>query len=184
MPSHDAGGKTRLLWAAAAVLALVTPRAATAQDDSGPRLPIDILQGFTSQTAGVRPYLASLSVVPTYSFDPLRVGVHLSVDYENPGWDMRFGPRISSRVSTVFRDDIGFLLGAEATWTTSGDARLGAGVTFDVDGLVRVGAWGGWDEARDGGWFGLTLGADPTSWFGCVPSDIDPSQCADSGGTP
>lgn len=163
------------------VTALALPAPCLGQADAGFELPIEIFQGFaTDDAAGINPYLASVGVVPAYAFGRLRTGASLSAAYDNPDWSVRIGPRASWRVATVGLEElgIGLLLDGEATWTLDGDARLGAGLTFDVDGLVRLGVRGGWDELHDGAWFGLTLGADPTSWLGCVPDDIDPSRCA------
>ena len=147
------------------------------QTNPGWKVPIEFLQGFnSSQDEAVRPYLASIAAVPGYAFPSVRLGLRISADYENPGWTARFGPRVERQVGPS-KLGIGFVLGAEATMNTDGEARVGGGLTFDVDGLLRAGLWGGWDERRDGGWFGITLGGDPTSWFGCVESTVNPGNC-------
>jgi hypothetical protein len=139
-----------------------------AQDDTGAKFPIEFLQGFSAKGgAAVQPYAASVAAIPGYSFGGTRLSLRLSADYENPGWTARIGPRISRQVGPSMAN-IGLILGAEATSNFDGGARVGAGLTFDVDGLLRVGLWGGWDEVRDGGWFGIMGGFDPASWFGCV----------------
>jgi len=147
------------------------------QANPGWKVPIEFLQGFnSSQDEAVRPYLASIAAVPGYAFPSVRLGLRISADYENPGWTARFGPRVERQVGPS-KLGIGFVLGAEATMNTDGEARVGGGLTFDVDGLLRAGLWGGWDERRDGGWFGIALGGDPTSWFGCVESTVNPGNC-------
>lgn len=151
---------------------LAFPPRAAAQADVGFRLPVELFQGAALDAGPTTPYQAGVAVIPAWSFPSVRVGLKLSMDYDNPSWRGRGGVRLSSRVVDVVRADIGLILGGEATSTVKGDVRLGAGLTFDVDGLIRVGAWGGWEEIHDGGWFGVTFGADPTSWFQCVPDDF------------
>lgn len=148
---------------------------------TGFRMPVELLQGFASTDAlPVRPYLASAAVVPGYSFTAIRLGLRISADYENPGKTLRFGPRVERQI-WEWRANIGVVLGGEATTNFDGHARLGAGLTFDVDGLIRAGFWGGWDESRDGAWFGVTFGADPLSWTGCVESTVNPDNCDGDG---
>lgn len=151
------------------------------QANPGWKLPLELLQGFTSsEGTQVRPYLASFAAVPGYAFESVRLGFRVSADYENPEWTMRFGPRVELPVKQMGAN-IGFILGGEATSTVDGDVRVGLGLTFDVDGLLRAGLWGGWDEVRDGSWFGITLGTDPTSWFGCVHSTVNEDDCEGDG---
>jgi len=148
-----------------------------AQANPGWKLPIEFLQGFaSSEGLPVRPYLASIAIIPGYATPSVRAGLRVSADYENPDWTFRLRPRVEVPVVPM-RANIGLILGAEGTTNFDGDLRAGAGLTFDVDGLIRAGVWAGWDEVRDGGWFGITLGADPTSWFGCVESSINPDRC-------
>lgn len=167
------GGRPRLLLGTlVSVVALTVARPASAQEDVGFRLPVELTQGAVFGAGPLTPYQAGVAIIPGYSFEAIRVGVKLSLDYDNPSWRGRAGLRLSRRVHTIARNDIGLMLAGEATSTIEGDARVGGGLMFDADGLVRVGLWGGWEAIHDGAWFGVTFGADPTSWFGCVPDDF------------
>ena len=156
-------------------LAAIAASPVMAQLNNGFRLPIEFTQGFSGsrEEGEVRPYIASAAVIPGYSFGRVRIAGRLSVDYENPGWKTRIGARIETRVVSVIRDDIGLLVGADVSTAWCRRARLAVGTTFDIDGLLRVGAWIGRNEGGDGGWFGIALGGDFTSWFGGVENDID-----------
>lgn len=146
------------------------------QANPGFKIPIEAFQGFGSREGrGVRPYLASIAAIPGYATSSVRFGVRLSFDYENPGKTVRVGPRVEYPVKMLVAN-IGLILGAEAAWNSDGDARLGGGLTFDADGLLRAGVWGGWDHARDGHWFGVIVGLDPTSWFGSAHSSVNPDD--------
>lgn len=175
--------RTRMRFCTAAVIFLCPPSALQAQDDSGFRLPIEVFQGAALDAPGtIKPFQAGIALLPSWSFDPVRLGVKLALDYDDPSWRGRFGPRLSSRVVPLLRSDIGLILGAEATASTSGDMRYAANLTFDVDGLIRMGLAGGWQDLHDGSWFvGLTLGADPTRWLSCVKDDFT-GECLEAGG--
>lgn len=173
-------GRTPVIGRALTVTALVlvngigTPL--LGQANPGFKIPIEVFQGFGSRETGqIRPYLASIAAIPGYATSTVRFGLRLSYDYENPGKTVRVGPRVEVPVKMLIAN-IGLVLGAEAAWNNDGDARVGGGFTFDADGLLRAGVWGGWDRARSGRWFGVTIGLDPTSWFGGVHSSVNPDE--------
>jgi hypothetical protein len=173
-----------LLGVCVVVVGCLRASPALAQDDVGFRLPIEIFQGAAIKAPGaITPFQTSLSVLPGWSFDPVRIGAKGSVDFDNPGWKARFGLGVASRVLTFGRRDIGLILGVDATSTLHGSGRYSANVTFDVDGLIRMGISSGWQESHDGSWYiGLTLGADPTRWFKCVRDDFTGKCLAGRGG--
>lgn len=181
MTACSAHPRVRFCVLAGALLIIASPL--VAQDDSGFRLPIELFQGAAFTASGtIKPFQAGVAILPGWSFDPARLGLKLGLDYDDPSWRARFGPRLSSRVVPVLRKDIGLILGGEATTTTAGSWRYAANLTFDVDGLIRMGVAGGWQEVHDGTWFfGVTLGADPTRWFSCVKDDFT-GECVGAAG--
>ncbi len=174
--ARRAGVARRIIGVAVLTLAAGVGRPLRAQANPGWKVPIELLQGFIATSGAPQPYLFSVVAVPGYSTPFLRAGLRVSEDYENPGWKTRLGVRLERQV-WVAAANVGLVLGLEGDTDFSGHGRWGAGLTFDADGLVRAGFWGGWDQARDAGWFGIALGADPTSWFGCVKSDVNPGGC-------
>lgn len=167
-------GRTLAVTALLSVAGFGTPL--LGQANPGFKIPIEVFQGFGPRDPGqVRPYLASIAAIPGYAFSKVRFGVRLSYDYENPGKTVRVGPRMEVPVKMFFAN-IGVILGAEAGWNSDGDGRFGGGVTFDADGLLRAGVWTGWDQARDGGWLGVTVGMDPMSWFAGSGSSVNPDN--------
>jgi hypothetical protein len=175
MPVPAAFGSGRChLWRPAllsfSALTLAIPT--SAQQDVGFRLPVELTQGAVFGAGPLTPYQAGVAIIPGWSFEPIRVGLKLALDYDNPSWRGRLGLRLSKRVYRIVRNDVGLMLAGEGSTTIEGDARVGGGLIFDADGLIRMGLWGGWEAIHDGAWFGVTFGADPTSWFGCVPDDF------------
>ena len=167
------GGVSSALRSSALVLVMLGSSATASAQDFG--LPIQVLQGAAFDAGPVTPYQIDFAAIPSLEWEKFRVGAKLGRSYDNPEWNWRAGGRLGVQIKGVEPTGlrgIGLWLEGEATTTADGDWRYGAGLTFDVDGLISVGAWGGYDHMHDGGWFGLSFGADPTSWSGCIKDDF------------
>lgn len=179
------GGIVRLVGATSLVLATLLAGAPASAQQFG--LPIEVLQGAAFDAGPVTPYQVDFAVIPSLDWDKFRLGAKLGRSYDNPGWNWRGGVRAGAKVVAIEPmgiGGVGLWLEGEATSTSDGDWRYGAGLTFDLDGLLAVGAWGGYDQMHDGGWFGITVGFDPTSFRGCIKDEFDETKCREVGGTP